>query len=56
MERNHTDSRRAFAGSRILTMDPSLARAEVVIIENDRIAAVGERGWVGGQLAYEATG
>ena len=43
MHPDRADQRRAFAGGRILTMDPALARAEVVVIENGRIAAVGER-------------
>ncbi len=38
-----TSERRAFTGGRVLTMDPSAGRAEVVVIENGRIAAVGER-------------
>jgi predicted amidohydrolase YtcJ len=36
-------SQRAFAGSRILTMDPSYPRPDVVVIDQGRIAAVGER-------------
>jgi len=36
-------TRRAFIGGRILTMDPWLAQPEVVVIENDRIGAVGSR-------------
>jgi len=43
MNRDRAHARRAFTGGRILTMDPALARAEVVVIENGRIAAVGER-------------
>ena len=43
MDRGHIDPPRAFTGGRILTMDPAVARAEVVVIENGRIAAVGER-------------
>ncbi|MFI5366247.1 MAG: amidohydrolase [Candidatus Binatia bacterium] len=35
---------RAFVGGRILTMDPAHHAPETVLIENDRIAAVGERG------------
>ncbi len=43
MGQRRTDGPRAFTGGSILTMDPSLARAEVVVVENGRIAAVGER-------------
>ena len=43
MDRGHIDPPHAFTGGRILTMDPAVARAEVVVIENGRIAAVGER-------------
>ncbi|MFI5366668.1 MAG: amidohydrolase family protein, partial [Candidatus Binatia bacterium] len=38
------DSQRAFAGSRILTMDPAYPCPDVVVIDAGRIAAVGERG------------
>jgi predicted amidohydrolase YtcJ len=34
---------RAFVGGRILTMDPSSAEPEIVVIEGGRITAVGER-------------
>ena len=43
MERGRTDPPRAFTGGRIVTMDPSVADAEVVVIEDGRIVAVGER-------------
>ena len=39
--------RRAFTGGRILTMDGSFPRTEVVVVENGRIAAVGERALLG---------
>jgi predicted amidohydrolase YtcJ len=35
--------RRAFSGGRILTMDGAASTAEVVVVEGDRIAAVGSR-------------
>ncbi len=37
-------SSHAFTGGRILTMDPTVAQAEVVITVGERIVAVGERG------------
>jgi len=40
-------SSRAFIGGRILTMDPAFARPEVVVIDNGRIAALGERALLG---------
>ncbi|HVO24375.1 MAG TPA: amidohydrolase [Candidatus Margulisiibacteriota bacterium] len=47
MDGRRTDRLRAFTGGPILTMDPSLARAEVVVIDEGRIAAVGERELLG---------
>lgn len=41
-----TDRYHAFSGGRILTMDPAATGTEVVIIEGERIAAVGPRALV----------
>jgi predicted amidohydrolase YtcJ len=43
MDERRTDRPRAFTGGSILTMDSALARAEAVVIQSGRIAAVGER-------------
>jgi predicted amidohydrolase YtcJ len=43
MDAERATQRRAFLGGRIMTMDPAVARAEVMVIEAGRIAAVGER-------------
>ncbi len=41
---NVEGSTRAFTGGRILSMDPAVGEPEVLVIENGRIAAAGERG------------
>ena len=43
MDRRRADRARAFTGGPILTMDPSPACVEVVVVDNGRIAAVGDR-------------
>jgi predicted amidohydrolase YtcJ len=48
----HAEQRRAFTGSRIMTMDPAVGEPEVLVIEHGRIAAAGERALLG---AYPGT-